>query len=285
MSDKHALICPICNSTFFNIFPASTCQICETLVCGHCITHDHPDHQKSVCQTCLIKETPYGRLSELDSTDLITILQNPASEESALAAVIIAEKNDPASVAPLCQAMSDNRIDVKREASKALGILKDKSAVPYLLTGLDDPNPSVQSSCIKALSSIKAEEAVSRLKLLINNESKQVAGHAVHGIASILEKESLPFLKDIIENHDIPFIRCEALLTLSRLDKEAALESASACLAESDKSIQISACKILARLNDARSIPVLEKLIKSNPAVSVSLTAQSAIQKIEDENN
>lgn len=80
--DKKTMTCPICNSTFFNIFPAGKCETCSRLVCGHCIHHDHPDHDDSICQDCMEKMTPRGRVAQMEEGELLAVLNDPSSTDS-----------------------------------------------------------------------------------------------------------------------------------------------------------------------------------------------------------
>lgn len=280
MSDKNALNCPICQSSFFNIFPAGECQTCHIVACGHCMIHDHPDHEESICQQCMFKATPRGQLSEMIVDDLIELLLNQESEKSAMAAMVLAEKNDNRSVKALISALKDSRGSVRRESAKALGILQDNDAIPNLIDALGDQDPSVRSSCINALAAMEVKDSLNMIEQFINDSSRQVAGHAIHALAAIQKNDSVPLLKQVINSHEVAYIRCEALLALSRLDKKLGLEAAVTCLSSPDKTIQISACKIIARINDPKGIDPLQQLIDKKPPVSVRMTAQSSINKI-----
>lgn len=283
MADKNRLTCPICTSTFFEIFPAGECQVCGQLVCGHCIQHDHPDHETSICQACVIKSTAYGQLSEMTTDELITIVNDPDSDRSPTAVIVLAEKKDVSAVSALCDALKSDRTGVRRESAKALGQLGSKEAIPSLTTGLKDPQPAVRSHCIASLAALSADAAIPEIRKLINDESAQPAIYAAHAIAELMKQEGLPILQDLLKTHDNPTVRSEALLAISRINKELAFHLALDCLNDPHKSIQISACKILTRLNDPQCIPHLKALVEKKPSASVRMTAQSAINKIEIE--
>lgn len=285
MADKNRLTCPICKSTFFNLFPAGECQTCQQLVCGHCIQHGHPDHETSICQTCVLERTPYGQLSELKVKELVEILLDPETEQSPLAATVIGEKNDLTAVPSLCKALKSCRIDVRREAAKALGKLGSKEAATSLTDGLKDPEPVVRSNCIASLAKLNVQTIIPQIKEMLNDTSKQVAGYAVHALARLQRKDSSITLNNLVINHSEPFIRAEALLALSRLDPDTALEAALNCLKDDKKSVQISACKILEKLNNPQSIPGLIELIDSKPSTTVRMKAFSVLNKIEAENS
>ena len=109
--DKKRLSCPICNSTFFNIFPSGQCQKCFQLVCGHCIQHDNPEHENSICRDCIEKLTPYGQLAEMDLNQLVIVLQDASSKQSPIVPRLLADRKDQDAVSHLCKALESNRIN------------------------------------------------------------------------------------------------------------------------------------------------------------------------------
>ncbi len=278
--EKKRLTCPICNSTFLNIFPAGECQKCHKLVCGHCIHHDNPDHAESTCQDCVEKMTPYGRISQMDQTQLFDILKDTSSKDSSMVARLLGDRKDNAFVDPLCHALKYDRIDVRREAAIALGKLKSNQAVPDLLIALNDSAPAVRSRVISSLAELGVKDALPQIKNQLKNPSRQVAGYAVAALEKLMGHDAIDILKDLVKNHKSSFIRCEALAILARLNHESALAAALKCLDDSKKEVIICACKIIGKLNDLEAAAKLQELIEKEPSPSVRITATATLNKL-----
>ncbi len=276
------LTCPICSSTFFNIFPAGECQTCSQLVCGHCIHHDNPDHPKSTCQDCIAKATPSGRIALLNKEDLLTLLKNPNSENRVLVAREMGDREDPAFMSSLCNALESDQSDLRREAAAALGKLNSDEAIPFLINVLNDSAPAVRGRAAASLAGLGAVEASEPIIKQIGDSSLQAAGHAVWAVGKLMGQDACKTLNDLITSHSSNFIRCEALAVLAGLDHNQALAASLECLNDPKKEVIISACKILAKLNDQKVIPVLEKRIKTIPSALAKLRAEATLNKLRD---
>ncbi len=283
--DKKRLTCPVCGSTFLNLFPAGQCKKCSRLVCGHCIQHYDLETGDSTCQDCLEKMTPYGRVSQMDPEELRLLLEDPASPDSPVAARFLGNQKDCSAVGPLGRALKSDRTAVRREAAIALGKLGDQKAIPGLMTALNDAEPSVRSHAIAALAELDAQEAIPEIKKQLYGTAKQPAGYAVKALGKLMEKDACLLLKEVIAEHPSNFIRCEALGMLSKLSHEMALESAIDCLGDPKKEVMISACKILTKLNDLEAAPKLEKLVVRTSHASVRLNAKLALKSLLAANN
>lgn len=275
--DKKQLTCPICSSTFIHIFPAGECQTCFQVVCGHCIHHDNPDHPSSTCQDCVQKQTPYGQVAQMDPDELLAVLHDSSSKNSPLAARLLGDRDDQAAVAPLCQALESNRIDVRREAATALGKLGGNQAISALLKALNDTAPAVRGRVASSLAELGEKEALPALIKQLDDTSLQAAGHAVHAVGKLMGKKACDLLKDMVQGHVSGFIRCEALTVLAGLNHEMALAAALECLDDPKKEVIISACKILTKLNDLEAAPKLEALIEKKLSASVRIAAQTTL--------
>ncbi len=280
------LTCPICSSTFFNIFPAGECQTCSQLVCGHCIHHDNPDHPKSICQVCINKATPSGQIALMNQEDLLTLLENPNSENRVLVAREMGDRGDSAFVSPLCKVLKSDQPDLRREAAAALGKLNSDEAIPFLIHLLKDLAPAVRSRAAASLADLGANDAIEPLINQIDDASLQAAGHAVWAVGKLMGQEACETLNNLIITHSSNFIRCEALAVLAGLDHDQALAAALECLNDPKKEVIISACKILAKLNDQKAIPVLEKRIETVTSALARLRVEATLNKLKnpDEN-
>lgn len=280
MTDVHRLTCPSCRSTFVNIFPAGECRECGNLVCGHCIHHDHPDYEGTICQDCITRRSPMGRLGELEKDTLLSILSDPDSPDAPLVARLAGDRKDKFFLSPLCTALKSQRIDVRREAAVALGKIGESAAVGPLIERLKDDAPAVRGRAAGACGLIGDQSAIEPLKALLEDPSRQVAGNAVTALLRLVGKNGAPLLEDVARGHAFSIVRCEALTGLSLLDRDAGLTTAVYCLESEAKDVVICACRILADLNDVRAMPGLQKLLASNPKASVRMNAQAALEKI-----
>ncbi len=280
------LTCPICSSTFFNIFPAGECQTCSQLVCGHCIHHDNPDHPERICQVCIGKATPSGRIALMNQEDLLILLENPNSENRVLVAREMGDREDPVFASPLCKALESDQSDLRREAAAALGKLDSDEAIPFLISVLNDSAPAVKSRAAASLADLGAVEAIEPLIKQIDDSSLQAAGHAVWAVGKLMGQDACETLNNLIKFHSSNFIRCEALAVLAGLDHDQALAASLECLNDPKKEVIISACKILAKLNDQEAIPAIEKRIATIPSALAKLRAEATLNKLRnpDEN-
>ena len=276
------LTCPICGSGFMNIFPAGECGNCTTLVCGHCISHDDPEFPGSICQACLVKMTPYGRLNEMPVDELLAILEDPSSTDSPLVARLFGDRKDIAYLPDLCRALASERLEVRREAAAALGKLDTDQAVPHILAALNDPAPAVRARAAESLADLGAAQAIAPLQQQIHDPSRQAAGHAVLALGRLMGDDACDLFQDLVRNHPSSYVRCEALGVLAGLDRETAISAAIDCLDHTDKIVVISACKVLARLNDLKAISKLKQLIERQPPASVRIMAESTLKVLFD---
>lgn len=279
--DKKRLICPLCNSSFVHLFPAGTCQECDKIFCGHCIHHDHPDFNGTICQDCLEKKTPLGKLAQLEFEALLDILEDPSAADRTLAARILGSKKELRAVDALCRVLAgSNRTDVRREAAVALGDIGSPEAIPSLLNSLDDHVPAIRSRAAASLAKLGASHAIPKLKHMLDDPSAQAAGHAVYALAVLTGKDGCPLLDHLVRNHPSGPVRREALDCLTKLDPDLGLEAALFCLEEKQKDLLIFTCKIVNRLKDIRAVPGLQKLIASGPAASVRNTASAVLKNL-----
>ncbi len=272
--------CPICGSTFLNIHPAGECNVCFQSVCGHCLDHDNPEHNGSICQECLVKMSPYGRLKEKEPDELFAILEDSSSKDCHLVARLLGDLSEPAALSPLCRALKSERLDVRRESVTSLGKLGNEKAIPHLVEVLNDPAPVVRSRAALALAELDAKEALEPLTRQLDDSSRQAAGNAVRALGKLMGKEASNQLKTLIQNHKSTFIKCEALTVLIGLDHEMALDAALVCLHDQKKELALTACKSRTKLNYLEAVPELKKLMDTTASASIRINAQATLIKL-----
>lgn len=280
ITDSKRLTCPICSSTFFNIFPSGECQTCFRLVCGHCIEHGSPDHKASICQDCVEKATPYGQVKQMDPDELLQALQDPSSKNSTLVARLFGDRKDKTAVTHLCQALNSDRIDVRREAAVSLGKIGDPGAIPGLLHLLHDPVPAVRGRAALSLAELEAKEALPQLEKQVDDPSRQAAGFAVQALGKIMGSDVCELLEKWVLDHQSSFVRCEALTVLAGFNHEMALAAAMDSLDDPKKEVVITAIKTLAKLNDLEAAPRLENLIEKTYSATIRINAKTTLHKL-----
>lgn len=90
--------------------------------------------------------------------ELIARLHSPIAKTRREAARTLGERRQREAAAPLARVLrSDARADVRREAARALGLIKDDATVPALLAALSDAHRDVRRAAILALVSFYTE--------------------------------------------------------------------------------------------------------------------------------
>lgn len=110
------------------------------------------------------------------------------------AAASLIKAGEPA-VAPLIEALEDDKFIVRQAAAFALGDLGDKRAVEGLIARLGDQADAVRQSAAVSLGKLRATEAVEPLIQAVGDESELVRKAAVNGLGMIGDKRALPALK------------------------------------------------------------------------------------------
>ncbi|MCS6816458.1 MAG: HEAT repeat domain-containing protein [Blastocatellia bacterium] len=90
--------------------------------------------------------------------ELIANLQSPLAKTRLEAARKLGERRQREAAEPLARVLrTDARADVRREAARALGLIKDEATIPALLAALADANRDVRRAAILALVSFYIE--------------------------------------------------------------------------------------------------------------------------------
>ena len=98
-------------------------------------------------------------------------------------------------VAPLIEALQDEKYVVRQAAALALGDMGDPRAVEGLIERLGDASEAVRQSAAVSLGKLGAQEAVEPLIQAMSDESELVRKAAINGLGMIGDKRALPALK------------------------------------------------------------------------------------------
>ena len=110
------------------------------------------------------------------------------------AAASLIQAGEPA-VAPLIEALQDEKPIVRQAAAAALGDTGDTRAVEGLIERLADPFEGVCQSAAVSLGKLGAQEAVEPLIQTMGDENELVRKAAINGLGMIGDKRALPALK------------------------------------------------------------------------------------------
>jgi HEAT repeat protein len=90
--------------------------------------------------------------SQMSDRMLMAALNDTDAYVRQTACRLVSRRGSPAAIAELGRvAKADAEVDVRLAATRALGELRDASAVPYLSGGLADHDPAVQLATVEAL--------------------------------------------------------------------------------------------------------------------------------------
>jgi HEAT repeat protein len=185
---------------------------------------------------------------------LIKSLNDPDTNARLRAAQMLGENREPRAIEPLCTALFDPDVEVRKHAITALGRM-GPLATEALMTAQQNPDPLVRQSATQALGQIHDARVVGSLVMAMRDPHEGV--------------------------------RNQAAFALNKLGT-LAVEPLMAALRDPDPSLRWQAARILGGLGDARALPELERLAHEDRAqtrstsslVNVADAAKQAMEKI-----
>ncbi len=130
-------------------------------------------------------------------TLLIGVVKFPSAR---LQLKIDSMKSGAATRAELIEGLKSPESRVRRTAARALGLIKDRSAVESLISCLGDQNgPVVRTSAAQALARIADPRAMKPLMEALEDESYMVRVWAASGLATIGDTSCIPALEELAQ--------------------------------------------------------------------------------------
>jgi HEAT repeat protein len=120
------------------------------------------------------------------------------------------------SVSPLIAALKDDDPIVRRNATKALGEIKDAGAVEPLINSLKDSDLIVRRNAAKALGEIKDMRAVEPLIVSLKDDSAVVRRNAAESLGEIKDSRATESLVTCLKDGDA-IVRKNAALALKEI--------------------------------------------------------------------
>ncbi len=160
-------------------------------------------------------------------------------------------------VPALLNYLKDGDEHVQRTATRALGVIKDVSAVPALIEYLKDKN--VRLHAAEALGWIGDRSAVPALLKDLNDEDKQVRCSAAWALGEIKDPSAVPALIERLSD-DEHYVRCLAAEALAKIGDASSIPAIVERLKDENAYVQRYAVEALEKIGDASAVPALTAL-------------------------
>jgi HEAT repeat protein len=216
---------------------------------------------------------------------LILGLKSPESDIRVDAAAKLGRSKDKRAVEPLCDALGDKSLDVRRQAAHALGALGeiDERVTKCLVKALEDRD--VDAAAEDSLITIGGPAVKALTEALKDPRIKEEAVEVLGKIG--LGKPPVKVKGDVIEPLCIALkdksadVREKAVLALGQIEDPRAVEPLSIALRDPEHVVTVLAGKALGQIGK----PAVEVLIAAlrDPSSDVRMNAAQALGEIKDE--
>lgn len=174
--------------------------------------------------------------------------------------LVLGKLGDREAVEPLREAVKDPDADTRLYAVWALGKLGDARALPSVTEASSSEDAGMRKMAAYVLGRLGDRAAAPRLRVLLGDSVADVRWNAAIALASLSDAAGVPVLRSMI-------------------DREA-LERQAALSADQSETAMVGACRALALLREAGSLPLLERVARGDPNLRVRAAARDAIAAI-----
>jgi len=180
---------------------------------------------------------------------------------------------------------------VRRYLVLVLGKLQGREALPALLSAAKDPDPETRLYAVWALGMIGDASALDAVLESSQSEDAGARKMAAYVLGRLGDPRAVPRLRVLLED-SVADVRWNAAIALASLGDRAGVEILRSLLDRESLSRQatltadqaetaiVGATKGLALLKDRESLPLLERVAKSDPNLRVRSAAREAIEAI-----
>ncbi len=172
--------------------------------------------------------------------------------------LVLGKLQDKAALQELLAAARDEDPETRLYAVWSLGMLADRRAVPAVLDSSLSADAGDRKMAAYVLGKLQDPAAAPRLKVLLEDRTADVRWNAAIALASLGDGAGLPVLRGMIDR--------------ASLARQATLS------AEQAEVAMVSALQALAVLRDARTLPAIDALSKSDPNLRVREAARKAAE-------
>lgn len=188
------------------------------------------------------------------------------------------KKTTEKDIGKLREQFKDKDYIIRYYATKYLGELDDKEAIPEIKKLLKDENKDVREAAEEALKFLgvpeseieKAKETsgeVIKLRQQLNDTNPEVRNAAVWAMWELGAKEAIPDIIKLLQDND-PVIRQSATIVLSNFVAKEAIPDITKLLQDNEFRVRLEAVSALGNIRAKESIPEMTKLLQDdNPLV------------------
>ena len=225
----------------------------------------------------LMAQTKSATNQERDS--LIKKLRDPDEKVRQQAAWALGVHRDRTAVPPLIAALKDTNGEVRASAAGALGDIGDKRAVTPLIAALKDTSGEVRARAADALGYIRDKRAVIPLIDLLKDPDRIVRASAAGTLGELGDKAAVMPLIAVLKDPD-PSVRASTAGALRILGDKTAVRPLIAALKDPNPSVRASAAGALGRLGDKAAVPPLVTVMKKDPEKDIRCQALRALEDL-----
>ncbi len=222
---------------------------------------------------------PHPKLPQDPYLTALDDIKSPIPSVRLAAVQVLAQNRNPASIAPLTQALSDKNPAVCAAAIHALGLLRVKAVAPKIAQLLATSQASqVRQNAAVALAYLADPAAIPTLISAISDSHRSVRYAAIKTLGSLHAQAALPALINTLKSSNAN-IRETAAAALGQIQSPKASSALAALTTDPNIQVREAAVIALGSTGGKTAIsPLLKALKDSN--FSVSLDAARSLSKL-----
>lgn len=211
---------------------------------------------------------------------LIEALDDPDAEVRGMACWALGEIKDPRTIEPLARRLGDGDVYVREMALLALGEIENPRALPYLVVQLTAPQPELRAAALWALGEIRTRDALDAVVRGLGDGDAAVRSKAAAILGEKRYRAALPALTERLGDPS-PEVRTQAALALGRLRDPAALAALLETTADAEPRVRRAAAVALGLIGDARAVDRLIRVLR-DPDADVRSAAVWALDEVHE---
>jgi HEAT repeat protein len=188
---------------------------------------------------------------------------------------------DPRAVSALQRVMMDTQhARAAQEATRSLGILMARQAVPNLVITAHSPNENLAREALNSLAKIQDTSAGPKLVDLLNSSDSQVQQDAAITVGVLRTRSAVPRLQALYANAPNKTTRQKALQGLAYIGDPVSEPIFLNALSDKDASVRGYGAEGLARAKDKKALPDLLRLAPAEKNASARLAMEFAVTSL-----
>jgi HEAT repeat protein len=188
---------------------------------------------------------------------------------------------EPQAVSALDRVMMDTQhLRAAQEATRALGILLARQAVPDLVITAHSPNEDLAREALNSLAKIQDISAGPRLVDLLSSSNGDIRRDAAITVGILRTRSAVPKLQSMYENDSNSQTQQKALQGLAYIGDPVSVPIFLKALYSSNSSIRAYAAEGLARAKDQKALPDLLRTAPAEKNASARLAMEFAVTSL-----